>query len=164
MRASCPSFARMLCWNDKGGLPMMLADIITQLRGTKVDIVMQGAFSSMADVISKAQRFQFSTEASEACDQLSRSKPSSLLEATRFCRAPFSTMWIEWPPVNLLVTGDQIVPSKMGVLIECIDETYKRFGLTFCWTDDGSHTTREQRRSTMGGVGGQAPFGLRLRT
>ena len=114
-----------------------LADALNEGRGGRLDNGYQGAITAVSDAIGEAERFVFSYDALDACQHLAESKPSSLLEATKFCRVPFERVWIEWSRrPHLLGQKDpngNSFPKKQGVLIECLDDSFKRFGITLIW-------------------------------
>jgi hypothetical protein len=124
-----------------------LADFVHMAVGKSLDDAMSGGISALATRINEAQRFVFSETALTACEKLSKSRPSSLLEATKFCRIPFQTTWFEWSTGNDTRTLkmdhwnpelDVEAPVRMGFLAECLDETYRRFGLTLVWAHSPS--------------------------
>lgn len=120
-----------------------LADKIINAQGGTNDRGSCGGITKAAPSIEKAQRFVFSQEAIGACFELSQSRPSSLLEALPMCRAPFQLMWLEWGHIpgrpfssewpDKSVDAKDFLPQRFGALIECIDDTHQRFGISFFW-------------------------------
>jgi len=117
------------------------ADTLQSACGRFVDKGNKGAITALFNSIEKSERFVFSKEATQACDELSCSKPTSLLEATKFCRIPFQKMWLEFDPSrdrplkpeHWASEFEVDAPLKIGCLIECLDDTHQRFGVTLAW-------------------------------
>ena len=55
-------------------------------------------FAYLADKIAGAQRFVISPDVRGAIRSLLTSRPSTLVEASRFARLPFERCWFEWVP------------------------------------------------------------------
>jgi hypothetical protein len=72
---------------------MMLADHLAAQAGTPTD--MGGMIASIASRVKRAQRFVMGRDASEACLELIRSRPSNLIKGLPLCRLPYETMWVE---------------------------------------------------------------------
>lgn len=154
-----------------------LADKIVHGAGSRLDSAgLFGGLTVMGKDIKAAEIFDFDASAAIACAQLARSKPSSLVEATKFCRVPFKSVWIEWSPAALSGLGkfgenwtdehkaEVEIPNKMGCLVQCLDETNKRFGLAFAWDVPTSKLNRigdaEQRRMAAECPVNVCPFGF----
>lgn len=121
---------------------MSLADKILEKVGTGADKQLLGAFSAIAPRIAKAQRFVFAPEVVKACHQLSQTRPSSLIDAQTMCRAPFKFVWMEWggnatgrdlKEDGVEYVQEVAVPERFGCLLECLDDTHRRFGASFFW-------------------------------
>ena len=133
-----------------------LADVLMASKGGAYDRVYQGGITRLADDVEKAEKFVFSADATKACDKLSEQKPSSLVDATRFCRLPFKNVWMEWDPSrnqgretpNWLPKADgTIVPKKIGCLATCFDDTNKVFGVTLVWENNPEDMGETLQRS-----------------
>lgn len=151
-----------------------LADAIVGQKGSRIDDAMRGAYTALSSKILEAQRFVFSPDAVAACEQLEQSRPSSLLDATKFCRVPFEHVWMEWGARSSVEKeywpakhkADIDEPRRMGCLIECLDNTFKRFGITYIWQFSEHDIKNRYGRSavaeeiTKGGAINICPFGF----
>jgi hypothetical protein len=118
---------------------LRLSDHIQAERGGENDV--GGMFTSIADALLQAERFELSDDVAKAAYQLTMNKPTSLLKALPLCRAPHRKMWIEWRggltsemmkrehKRDPLIAPD---PLKQGCLVET-DESGQRGTMTFCW-------------------------------
>jgi len=120
----------------------MLSDTIMSYVGSAIDAERTGfMITRFAEQIVEAERFSVSPQVMEACQKLAYSKPSSMLDATKFCRAPFKKTWLEWEgripgrgnQVNEASGQEEPAPKRFGVLVEALDDTYRRLGVTFAW-------------------------------
>lgn len=146
---------------------MTLADQIIEATGSRVDRELYlGGIGEMAADISRCERFVFHPDAVSACAQLASSRPSSLLEATKFCRVPFKKVWMEWDCNH----WDHLIldnrpkgynnhvkkPIKIGCVIECLDDTFRRFGIAYAWT----HSRETMLGATMDTPVNPCPMGF----
>jgi len=118
---------------------LRLSDHIAAQCGSEEDI--GGIFSMTALAIRHAQRFELSDDVARAAYNLTRMKPSSLLNAMPLCRLPYRRIWLEWRGGitsaiiprerrrDIAVAPD---PLKMGCLIEA-DASGQRGTMTFAW-------------------------------
>lgn len=102
-----------------------------------------GQITGLADKIKEARRFVLSPDVIATACKLMDSKPSTVVSAIPLCRVPFKNVWMEWDgnvagraplPEGRSETDSAVVPLRFGVLIECFDDTYSRFGLSFAWS------------------------------
>jgi hypothetical protein len=97
---------------------MMLADHLIQQSGSATD--MGGMVASIASRVKQAQRFVMGRDASEACLELLRSRPSNMIKGLSLCRLPYETMWVETAGgfSDLPPRPGAPVPVFQGTLIE----------------------------------------------
>jgi hypothetical protein len=120
---------------------LRLSDHILAERGSESDV--RGIFTSVANALLYAERFELSDDVALAAYNLTKSKPTTLLSALPLCRAPFRKMWLEWRGGITTAAGmirtenkrDEAFapePIRQGCLIET-DETGQRGTMTFAW-------------------------------
>jgi hypothetical protein len=123
---------------------MRLADQLLAERGSSTDGILFGAITSLTDKILQAQRFELFPDVADACRQVSRTKPSSMVSALPFTRLPYPITWLEWQshcPENYqakaadrLPDGDlKPQPQRMGCLCEAADASLRHGTLTWAW-------------------------------
>lgn len=129
---------------------MTLADRILATAGSRLDPF--GAAASTAESILDAQCFVFAVDTKAAMDQLAYGRPSSLLAALPICRLPFKSCWIEWPGVQCAArrpaTENEPPVRSFGVMLEALDETHQRLGMSFVW----DHHDHDLPADLRGGV------------
>jgi hypothetical protein len=98
-----------------------LADALAANVGQPNDIQMGRSITSLARVLVDAQCFSLAPEVVDAAEDVSRSRPSSILSALPYVRMPHRTMWVEWEPDSTIRrdADDTLpVPIRMGCLLE----------------------------------------------
>jgi hypothetical protein len=75
---------------------MRLADQLLAARGTANDRLTAGSISALAADVARAECFELSEDVRNACYQVQRSKPSSIVSALPMARIPYAKTWIEW--------------------------------------------------------------------
>ena len=73
---------------------MRLSDHIIAERGGDSDT--GGIFTSVANALQRAERFDLTDDVAPAAYQLTTSKPSSLLSVLPLWRVPYQKVWLEW--------------------------------------------------------------------
>jgi hypothetical protein len=120
---------------------MRLADALLAAVGGLDDHAQFGAIASLAAAVAEAQHFELADEVAEACREIARSKPSSLLSALPMVRAPYAKTWFEWcdrADPNHPPASGKPVPKRLGCLVEAHTETLDRGTYTWTWmSDDG---------------------------
>ena len=117
---------------------MRLADHILAAPGTRADEEFCGAFTNIAPSIRAAEKFELTDGVAAAAYQLTRSKPSALVQAMPMCRLPYPSIWLEWRGGILGNTGrvDPMFstpnPLKQGCLLEA-DASGTVGVMTFAW-------------------------------
>lgn len=118
---------------------MRLADQIAASVGGREDRICAGAITSVARDLQRCEKFDLTRDVVKAASYVSAQKPSTLLQAVRFCRFPFPLMWFEWNPADLegrdeTPTDDAPQPARMGCLLQPIAYSEDVAGLTFMWS------------------------------
>jgi hypothetical protein len=91
-----------------------------------------GGFQYVAHLINHAQRFQISTDIRITVCNLLDTRPSNLLEATKFARLPFPVTWFEWtPPDQPRLKPGQHEVTRVGVLMQQVEK--RSFQIFTCW-------------------------------
>lgn len=122
---------------------MRLADHIIAAPGTQADEQFCGAFTNIAPSVRAAEKFELTDDVAMAAYQLTRSKPSALVQAMPMCRMPYPKIWLEWRGGILgdSKRNDPLFntpnPAKQGCLIEG-DETGTVGVMTFAWVHKDS--------------------------
>jgi len=115
---------------------MHLADEVCQARGGREDVLTGGIVSSVAAQLPRAERFDLSDEVVLACENLARSKPSSLLAAIPLCRLPYPNVWFEWrggARPDRQKPNDPPAPRRIGCLLEASGADLQRCSATWVW-------------------------------
>src|SRR4051794_30879973 len=111
---------------------MRLADQIIAAQGGTIDRTYFGAISSVAKALGKAGKFELSDDVAEACRNVARSKPSSILSALPTVGLPFPRVWAEWPMHPERPGADPECPLRVGCLYEGWNP--HKGMMTWCWT------------------------------
>jgi hypothetical protein len=117
---------------------MRLADRLTAAVGGENDLNLVGAISSLVKVLGKAECFELLDDVRDACTEVARSRPSSMLSALPFTRLPYEHVWVEWQ------TGARIVreelddplkpqPDRVGCLLSCSGKDFNAGDMTWAW-------------------------------
>lgn len=119
-----------------------LADLILAAAEDKnADGIQCGALSSMAKSLRDAQHFEFARPMLEAGDRVRRTRPSTMVAALPMVRFPYRLTWFEWLGADVDgdrgPTPDKPTPQRMGVLVDCIDETLQTGFATWAWHHHG---------------------------
>jgi hypothetical protein len=98
----------------------LLADRLIEFsqtyRGPKI---LREEFVYLAHKIKAAQRFVVSPDVRGAIRSLLTSRPSTLVEASRFARLPFEQCWFEWkPPDEANIHAGQLPVRRCGGFLE----------------------------------------------
>jgi hypothetical protein len=118
---------------------MRLADHILAARGTFNDKAMGGSLTSLGKELARAECFELAPEVVDACVNVSRSKPSSILSALPYTRVPFSKCWVEWTPSTGRESENpnRPVPQKIGFLTEAQGDL-SHGSMTWAWRHNGN--------------------------
>lgn len=102
----------------------MLADEILALINPSLSID-RDPFALLADDVQQAQRFVLDADVVKAADQVTATRPSSILAGLSFCRLPFSSIWIAYAgrerPGEFVAEGTRI-PRRIGMLAKLDEE------------------------------------------
>jgi len=108
---------------------MRLYDKLLTIPGTTLDNAFFGAFSKLAIGLRQAQCFLMSADLAAACEEVSWSRPSSILSAQSRLRIPYQHTWIEWVSADRLKehtrVNDKPKPLRMGCYIHANKEGTK---------------------------------------
>lgn len=118
----------------------MFADQILAARGSLFDV--GGYITSLAHGVEQAQRFEITEDIAQACLQLLRSRPSTMLKALSLCRLPYPTIWCECRGgfSDVDARPGAPIPTHQASLIE---EIAPQVGvITICWVHK-EHSTRD---------------------
>jgi hypothetical protein len=99
---------------------MRLYDKIISAPGTIIDKGYYGAFTNLARAMREAQCFVLAPDLAEACEEVCRSRPSSILSAQHTLRAPYPKMWFEWSSSDRdkkARPNDKPKPKNMGCFL-----------------------------------------------
>jgi hypothetical protein len=99
---------------------MRLYDKLMAAPGSIIDQGYCGAFTSLARELRQAQCFVLAPDLAEACEDVCRSRPSSILSAQHTLRTPYKKMWFEWISADRDKTArpnDKPKPKLMGCLL-----------------------------------------------
>lgn len=108
-----------------------LADELLAACGGEYDL--GGCITSLASEIKNAQRFVIGADVYAAVEQLTKTKPSTLVDAMCISRLPYRTLWVEWRPVEKgPVDPRRPTPQRSGCLIEG-DANLQRGEITWVW-------------------------------
>ena len=102
---------------------MRLADQLASAVNTVNDVNLCGAISSLSAGITRVECFELSDDVRDACEAVSRSKPSSILSALSLTRLPYAQTWIEWVRGHNPGSGPSHKPlsTRVGCLLEAHD-------------------------------------------
>jgi hypothetical protein len=98
---------------------MRLADALIAAAGSPDDELYGGSMGSFAEAVAVAEKYELHEEVRLACVSVTGSKPSSLLSALPYLRAPYAQCWFEWtlPAGETLAKLTCRRPVRVGCLI-----------------------------------------------
>lgn len=99
---------------------MRLYDKLMAAPGSIIDQGYCGAFTSLARELRQAQCFILAPDLAEACEDVCRSRPSSIISAQHTLRTPYKKVWFEWLSADRDKTSrhnDKPKPQRMGCLL-----------------------------------------------
>jgi len=121
---------------------MRLYDTIMSKPGTFTDKAYQGCYSVICPVMRGAQCFDISDNVVDICDNLTNTRPSTVMSALPMLRMPYQKIWLEWTHADhrkgVPSSNGKPVPQKMGCYIES-DSTGSKGVVVFFWRHNKLH-------------------------
>ena len=96
---------------------------------------MRGMFRAFTSELARAEVFELMPDVVEACKEVLKSKPSSIVQALSLARAPYQHMWVEWA-VPRVPGAAENVPRRVGFMIEA-ENGFQRGVISWAWSHEG---------------------------
>jgi len=127
---------------------MLCDQIIPHFQNDPSIPVVTQAYTAYGKKVEQAQRFVLNRDAVMTIHSISESSPKKFLQALKICRLPFPSMWVEFAFKDRYdwmqdgISRGMIVkahdeaspPSRLGFLMEQIDEAGRIIHVIPCWT------------------------------
>lgn len=120
---------------------MLLVDKLVKQADLHINPQFKEAYGALAADLMKTERFVLQKDAVAAMFNVSQTKPTSLINALTWARAPYPLMGVEWAqsdieaaesPADAVAMPEDKRPHRTGLLIRTIDGS-DRGVMTLCW-------------------------------